>query len=70
MLKFLGYYKSRRASNLHYCFKSNGNFVEWVDFSYWWCFSSGESAINGATPSSFLMEDLNFNHLGLSTDPV
>ena len=34
-------------------FKSYGGFAEWVDFAYWWSFSRGGSAINGATPSSF-----------------
>ena len=29
------------------------DFVEWVDFAYWWIFSGGGSAMNGATPSSF-----------------
>ena len=28
-------------------------FAEWVDFDYWWSFSSGGSAINGATPTGF-----------------
>ena len=46
--------KSRRASKLHYLFRSYGDFAEWVDFAYWWSFSGGGSAINGATPSSFL----------------
>ena len=27
---------------------------EGVDFAYWWSFNGGGSAINGATPSSFL----------------
>ena len=25
-----------------------------VDFAYWWSFNDGESAINGATPSSYI----------------
>ena len=41
------------ASKSHHWFKSYGNFAEWVDFAYWWSFSGGGSAINGATPSSF-----------------
>ena len=45
-------FESRRASKLHYWFKSYGDFAEWVDFAYWWSFSGGGSAINGATPSS------------------
>ena len=28
-------------------------FAELVDFAYCWSFSGGESAINGATPSSY-----------------
>ena len=28
------------------------DFAEWMDFAYWWSFSGGGSAINGATPSS------------------
>ena len=28
-------------------------FAEGVNFAYWWSFSVGGSAINGATPSSF-----------------
>ena len=30
--------KSRRASKLHYWFKSYGNFDELVDFAHWWSF--------------------------------
>ena len=41
------------ASRSHYCFKSYGDFAEGVNFAYWWSFSGGDSAINGATPSSF-----------------
>ena len=26
-----------------------------MDFAYWWSFSGGGSAINGATPSSFCL---------------
>ena len=26
----------------------------WVEFAHWWSFSGGGSAINGATPSSFI----------------
>ena len=29
-------------------------FIEGVDFAYWWSFSGGGSAINGATPSSLI----------------
>ena len=29
---------TRRASKLHYWFKSYGDFAEWVDFAYWWNF--------------------------------
>ena len=36
-----------------YCFKSYGDFAEWVDFACCWTFSGGGSAINGATSSSF-----------------
>ena len=39
-------------------FKSYGHFTEGVDFVYWWSFSSGGSAINKATPSSFPLFDL------------
>ena len=31
-----------------------GDFAEWADFAYWWSFSGGGSAINGATPSSLM----------------
>ena len=55
---FLGDSKSQRASNLHYWFKSYNNFAEWVDFAYWWSFSGGRSAINGATPTSFRREEI------------
>ena len=41
------------ASKSDQWFKSYGYFTEGVDFSYWWSFSGGGSAINGATPSSF-----------------
>ena len=37
-------------------FKNYGDFAEWVDFAYWWSFSGGGSAINGATPSSLLAD--------------
>ena len=37
-------------------FKSYSNFVEWVDFAYWWSFSGGGSSINGATPSEYYTE--------------
>ena len=30
-------------------------FAEWVDFEHWWSFSGGRSAINGATPPSFVL---------------
>ena len=43
------------ASKAHYWFKSNGDFAECVNFVYWWNFSDGGSAINGATPSIFLV---------------
>ena len=34
--------KSRRASQLHYWFKSYGNFDDWVNFVYWWsCIGKG-----------------------------
>ena len=36
----------RRASNY-------GDFAEWVDFDYWWSFSSGGSLINGDSPSEY-----------------
>ena len=32
----LGDSKSKRASKLHYWFKSYRNFAKWVDFAYWW----------------------------------
>ena len=32
-----------------------GNFDDWLGFAYWCSFSGGGSAINRATPSSFLM---------------
>ena len=48
---FFGDSKYQRVSKLHYLFKSYGNFAEWVDLAYWWIFSGGGSAINGATPS-------------------
>ena len=51
---FLEYSKSSRACKLPDWFKSYGNFTEWVDFSVWWSLSDGGSAINRATPSSFL----------------
>ena len=35
---FKGNSKSRRASKSHYWFKSYGDFVEFVDFAYWWSF--------------------------------
>ena len=44
--------KSRRASKSHYWFKSYGNFVEYVEFAYWWSFIDGGFAIKGAAPSS------------------
>ena len=43
---------------MHYWFKSYGNFFEWMDFAYWWSFIGGGSAINSATPSSFLEDPL------------
>ena len=46
--------KSWRASKSHQWFKSYSHFTEGVDFAYWWSFSGGGSAINGATPSSFI----------------
>ena len=52
MLQFFGDFKSRRAPKLHYWFKSYGDLAEWVDFAYWWSFTAGGSAINGATSSS------------------
>ena len=39
--------------------KSYGYFAEWIYFAHWWSFSSGGSAINGATPSSLISEPLN-----------
>ena len=48
----VGDFKSRRASKLHYWFKSYG---KWVDLAYWWSFIGGGSAINGATPSSLFI---------------
>ena len=51
----IGDSKSQRASKLHYWFKRYGDFTEWVDFALGWSFSSGGSAINGATPSSFIL---------------
>ena len=30
------------------------DFAEWVDFAYWWSFIGEGSAINVATPSSFM----------------
>ena len=47
--------KSQRALKSNQWFKSYGHFTEGVDFAYWWSFSGGGSAINGATPSSFCM---------------
>ena len=47
---------SKRASKYHYWFKSNGEFAEWVDFSYLWSFSGGGYSINGASPSSFITQ--------------
>ena len=38
---FLGDSKSRRASKLHYWFKSYGDFAECMDFAYSWSFSCG-----------------------------
>ena len=52
MLKCLGDSKSQRASESDYWFKSYANFAKRVDFAYWWSFSGGGSAINGATPSN------------------
>ena len=38
----LGDFKYQRASKLHYCFKSYGDFAELVDFAYWWsCIGKG-----------------------------
>ena len=42
----------------YYWSKSYGNFAELMDFAYWWSFSGGWSAINGATPSSFMRKGL------------
>ena len=41
---------------MHYWFRSYGNFAEWIDFAYWWSFSAGGSAIDGATPSNLKTE--------------
>ena len=49
---FLGNSKSWRASRLHYWIMSYSNFADWVGFAYWWSFSGGGSATNGATMSS------------------
>ena len=43
--------KGIKVASLHW-FMSYGDFAEWMDFAYWWGFSNGEPAINGATPSS------------------
>ena len=42
----------------HNWFKSYSDFAELMDFAYWWSFSGGWSAINGATPSSFMRKGL------------
>ena len=52
VLQFFGDSKSLRASKSHHWFKNYGNFDECVDFAYWWSFSGGGCAINGAIPSS------------------
>ena len=49
---FLGNYKSKKASKLHYWYKSYGSFAKRLDFAYWWSLSGGGSAMNGATPFS------------------
>ena len=46
---FFGDSKSQRTSKSHYWFRSYGGFAEWVEYAYWWSFSGGGSAINGAT---------------------
>ena len=54
ILKFSGDSKSWRATKLYYCFNTYRNFAEWVDFAFWLSFSGGGSAINRATPSSWV----------------
>ena len=49
----------------HQWFKSNGHFTEGVDFAYWWSFSGGGSANNGATPSSFKAKTIKANTIKL-----
>ena len=42
ILTFFRNFKSRRSSKLLYCFKSYGDFAEWVDFFCWWsCIRKG-----------------------------
>ena len=62
-------FKSQRASKSHYRFKSYGNFAEWKVFAFWFSFIGGESAINGATLSSFAygLIDMKLPHHCLAT---
>ena len=55
-VNFLGDSKSRRASKLHYWFKSYGYFAEWVDFAYWWSFSGEGSASAACAAGLFLVK--------------
>ena len=59
---------------MHYWFKSNGDFAEWVDFAYWWSFIGERSAsaacaaglfISGGTLSSLDDDNEIFTFIGL-----